>query len=275
MTPRVSLLVRRELASAVRARWFLAYSGVFLVGGLLLATLGVENQSVYGFRGFARAFAGLAHLALLLVPVMALFPAAAAIAEDRESGVLEYLLAQPITYGELYLGKLAGVTLALLLSLTVGFGASGAVAVSRGVPPGLVAVLYAFVALLAGTFSALGVCFSGLAPSRARAMTVGVITWLALSALGTLGIIIAFIRWGVPEPVLATWSFVNPVEAFRLGIISALDPDLSLLGPVGAGIVRRLGTAGTGLLSGVSLALWTIISAVGGFQLSRRRRARA
>ncbi|HWP39065.1 MAG TPA: ABC transporter permease subunit [Gemmatimonadales bacterium] len=275
MTPRVSLLVRRELATAVRARWFVAYSGVFLVGGLLLATIGLENQTVYGFRGFARAFAGLAQLALLLVPVMALFPAAAAIAEDRESGALEYVLAQPITYGELYLGKLAGVTLALLLSLTVGFGVSGAVAVGRGVPPGLVAALYAFVALLACTFTALGVGLSGIAASRARAMTVGVIAWLALSALGTLGIVIVFIRWGVPEPVLVMWSFINPVEAFRLGIISVLDPDLSLLGPVGAGIVRRLGTAGTSLLGAASLTVWTIVSAVGGFQLSRQPSAQA
>lgn len=269
------LFVRRELASALRARWFLAYSGVFLVGGLLLATIGMENPTVHGYRGFAKAFGGLAQLALLLVPVMALFPAAAAIAEDRESGALEYVLAQPVTYGEVYLGKLVGVTLALVLSLTIGFGASGTVAVSRGVPPTLVLALYGFVVLLACAFAALGICFSALTGSRARAMTVGVMAWLTLLALGTLGIVIVFIQWGVPETALVAWAFVNPIEAFRLGVVSVLDPDLSLLGPVGAGILRRFGTGGTVLLGGASLAVWAVASAVVGFHLFRLRSARA
>jgi ABC-2 type transport system permease protein len=124
---RAMLFVQRELAGSLRARWFLAYSAVFLAGGVLLATFGMGDAVIYGFRGFAKAFTGLVHLALLFVPLMALFPAAAAIAEDRESGALEYVLAQPVTFGEVYAGKLGGVSLAVLLSMTLGFGAAGAV----------------------------------------------------------------------------------------------------------------------------------------------------
>jgi ABC-2 type transport system permease protein len=265
------LFVRRELAGSLRARWFLVYSAVFLAGGLLLVTFGMGDITIYGYRGFAKAFTGLVHLALLFVPLLALFPAAAAIAEDRESGALEYVLAQPVMFGEVYAGKLGGVSLAVLLSMTMGFGAAAAVAVLRGVPPGLVAVLYTFVVLLALVFVALGLCFSTVAASRARAMTFGILLWLVLAALGTLGVMVAFVRWGLPELLLVTWSFINPVEAFRLGVVSALDADLSLLGPVGAKVAQRFGATGTMVVSGLSLGAWIVLPGLAGWRLFRTR----
>jgi ABC-type transport system involved in multi-copper enzyme maturation permease subunit len=256
MRSRAGLFVQREFSVALNARWFWAYAAVFLLGGLLLTTLGLGDLVIYGYRAFAKAFVGLVHLALLFVPLMALFPAAAAIAEDRESGALDYVLAQPVTRSQVYAGKWAGVALAVLVALTVGFGASAVIAMLRGVPPGLVATLYGFVGLLALVFVTLGLCFSTLSASRARALTVGIIVWLALAALGTLGVMLAFVRFGLPEPILVVWTFVDPVESFRIGIVAALDADLSLLGPVGVGIVGRLGTAGTQILAAGSLLAW-------------------
>jgi len=256
MSSRTTLFVRRELAASLNARWFWAYAALFLLGGLALTAVGLGDAAIYGYRGFAKAFAGLVHLALLFVPLMALFPAAAAMAEDRESGALDYVLAQPVTRGEVYAGKWAGVSLAVLLALTVGYGASAAIAVWRGVPVLLVALLYVFVALLALVFVTLGLCYSTLSASRARAMTIGIVTWLVLAALGTLGVMVAFVRWGIPETALVVWTFVDPVEAFRIGVIAALDADLSVLGPVGASVTSRLGAAGTQALAAASLAVW-------------------
>ncbi|UCF19952.1 MAG: ABC transporter permease subunit [Gemmatimonadota bacterium] len=269
---RTRLLVRRELYASLSARWFYVYSAAFLLGGLLLATFGLQNTVVYGYRGFAKAFAGLVHLALLFVPLMALFPAAASVAEERESGALEYILAQPTSYAEVFAGKWGGLVLALALSLTFGFGAAGAVAAVRGVPPGLILTLYGFVLLLALCFISLGLCFSVAAQTRARALTLGFVAWLLLVALGTLGIIVAFIRWGAPEQLLAIWTFVNPVEAFRIGVIGVLDADLSLLGPVGSRIIERLGSGGATGLAAFSLAAWSLGPGLLGLWLFRRAR---
>jgi ABC-type transport system involved in multi-copper enzyme maturation permease subunit len=269
---RTGLFIRRELATSLHARWFVVYSGVFLVAGIVLATFGVGDTVIYGYRGFAKAFAGLVHLALLFVPLMALFPAASGLAEERDSGALEYILAQPVSFAEVYTGKWGGISAAMLLSLTIGFGAAGAVAVLRGVPASLVVIAAGFVLLLALAFVAIGLCFSTIAASRARAVTFGIVTWFVLVALGTLGLMIAAIRWGVPEQLLVVWTFVNPVEAFRVGVISALDPDLGLLGPVGAGIVAGLGPRGTLMLAATALAAWALIPAGVGLMLFRRVR---
>lgn len=256
MGRRTALFVRRELAASLRARWFLVYAAAFLVGGLLLAGFGLQDSVVLGYRGFAKTMAGLVHLALLFVPLMALFPAAAAIAEDRESGTLEYVLAQPVTFAEVFTGKWLGVALAVLLALALGLGAAGGLAVARGVPPLLVATLFGFVVLLALAFIAIGLLLSTWAGSRSRATTFGLVTWLVFVALGTLGVMAAFVRWGLPQGVLVAWSFVNPVEAFRLGVVTALDPDLSLLGPVGVKIIQTLGPGGTMAASAASLLTW-------------------
>ncbi len=44
MTP-AGLLVRREIATALRARWFAAYAVIFLLSGLLLAGVGGGTPS--------------------------------------------------------------------------------------------------------------------------------------------------------------------------------------------------------------------------------------
>ncbi|MDH5804034.1 MAG: ABC transporter permease [Gemmatimonadota bacterium] len=259
MAPTTKVLIQREIASSVHGRWFLAYATVFLLSGVLMVTFGMGDAAIHGYRGFARAFAAMTHLALLFVPLMALFPAVASLAEERDRGGLEFLLAQPVTFGEVFFSKWVGVGGAVTLALTLGFGTAGSVALLRGVPFGLVATLYLFVLLLAWVFVSIGFLLSVTTSSRSRATTVGILVWLTLVALGTLGLMIAFIRWGVPRPVLSVWTFANPIEAFRIGIVTLLDPDFSLLGPVGVMLLERLGTIGTALLAGSSLVLWILI----------------
>jgi len=252
-------LVRRELGESLRSRWFMVYSGIFLVGALALTMFGLSGSEIYGYRGFAKVMAGLVHLALLFVPLMALFPATAAIAGEREVGNLEYLVSQPISFSELFWGKWLGVSLAVCLSLMLGFGTAGAVAVWNGTPWPLVALLLILTLLLAEAFVAVGLLCSIIARSRARATSAGLVVWIIAIGLGTLGLMGAMLRWGLPRFVLTIWAFANPVEAFRLGVIASLDADGSLLGPVGSAWVDSMGAGGVIALCLIFLFLWTLL----------------
>jgi len=264
--------VRRELGDAVRARWFLAYAAIFLVGGILLIGLGARDTLLSGYRGYARALAGLVHFAVVFVPLMALFPAAGSIAEERENGTLEYLLAQPVTRGEVFLGKWAGVALAVTGAITGGYLLAGGLAVLRGVPVRFVAISWAYLLLLALAFVSLGLALSAVAETRSRALTVGLFAWLAFIALGSLGAVTAFVRWGMPPAPLVAWTFVNPAEAFRLGMVALIDPDLGMLGPVGGSIAGRAGTAAVSWGAAASLAAWALVPlALGAAGRLRRR----
>ncbi|MFQ5679489.1 MAG: ABC transporter permease [Gemmatimonadota bacterium] len=252
-----TILLRWGLKDSLRSYWFLANAGLFLAGGVLLTLFGGTDVTVLGYRGFARALAGLAQLALFLVPVMALFPATAAIAGERELGSLDYLLAQPLDRGAVFHGKWSGVNAALLLSLGLAFSVTGLVAALRGVPPGLIASLLGLTCLLATAFASLGLWISAVAPSRTRAISLGLTAWIGLTVLGSLGVLAWLVRWGLPAWALEGWSFVNPVEAYRLAAITLLDADATLLGPVGAALAERFGHVGVIGLAVLSLAGWT------------------
>lgn len=259
-------LARRELAEAFRNYWFAVNSGVFVLGALALLLFGQQDATVLGYRGVARALAGLMQLTLFLVPLMALFPAAAALAGEREVGTLDYLLAQPVTRGEVHAGKWLGVGWAVGLSLLTGFTVAGAVGLGRGVPAGMMTGLAALAVLLAAVFVSLGTWISARAATQGRATSLGLTVWLFLLALGSLGLMGAFVAWGIPPTVLEVWAFVNPVEAFRMAVIVVLDPGTRVLGPVGADLVETLGRPLVVGLSVGSLIAWSGV----GFWAGRR-----
>ncbi len=250
------LLRRWELRDALRSYWFLVNAILFLAGGFLLVFFGTES-SVLGYRGFGRALAALVQLALFLVPLMALFPSTASIAGDRDLGTLDFVLAQPITRSELYRGRWMGVAVALSLSTLIAFGATGLLAALRGVPTSLVGGLLGLTLLLGVAFVSVGLWISAASRTRTRATSVGLAVWLVLVALGSLGLMTAFARWGVPGWTLQAWSLANPVEAYRLAALELLGAERELMGAAGAALTDRLGGAGLVGVACGSLLIWT------------------
>lgn len=269
---RVRLLVRRELGQMVRTRWFAAYAVVFLAAGAVFAALGAGQGLAGEARISLRALAGLLHLVLLAVPPMALLPALAAHADDEEGGLLEYVLAQPVAAGEVYLGKWVGAAAGIVLVVVLGMAPGAVAAVIRGAPPGVVVWTLALTVLLAVAFSSVGLALAVAAGSRGRATAAALILWLVLLVLGSLGLMAAFVRLGAPAGLLAAWTVANPVEVFRVSTLVLVDPDLSLLGPTAVHLVGRVG-GGAVLAAGVaSLLGWTAAAGLGGLAAFRMRR---
>lgn len=260
------VLVRRELHDAVRRYWFLVNAALFAAAGVLLMIFGLPDAALLGARGYARSLAGLMQLAMVFVPLMALIPAVVAIAGERETGTLDYLLAQPVTRSEVYRGKWTGVAAAAVLSVIVGFGSMGVVAAARGVPSAPIAALLGCTILLVLAFVSAGVWLSSRTVSQTRATSLGLTAWLVLIGLGSLGVMSAFVQWGLPAWLLQAWSIVNPVEAYRLAGIVILDPETTALGPVGASLIDRVGSGGLVGLAAGSMVGWTAIA----YELGRR-----
>lgn len=260
----IARLGRREIRGSLRNYWFWVNAGVFLSGGLVLVLFGQSDAPVLGYRGVARSLAGLMQLTLFVVPLMAIFPAAAVIAGEREVGTLDYLLAQPVRRADVFAGKWLGVAIAVLSSVMGGFALVGGLAAWRGMPPLLLIQLTGLAALLGLVFVSLGLWVSAAASTQARATSLGLTLWLLLLALGSLGLMGAFVGWGVPATVLEVWAFVNPVEAFRMAMLALLDPDLHMLGPVGADLAASLGSQGLVGASLGSLIAWAAVAYLAG-----------
>jgi len=264
MRPRETLLVAaREVREAVRSRWFLLSAVSFLVLSLGLSLLGLAGAQRSGLAGFDRTTAGLLNLALLFVPLVTLSLGGLGLAGELEDGSLAVLLAQPLTRGEVYLGKYLGLLGAVGASIFAGFGAAGLVitAVAGGGNAVAFLQLVGLAVLLAAATLALGTLLSAALSSRAKAVGGAFAAWLVIvygSDLGAIGLAAA--RSLSPAQVF-TLALLNPVEQARvLGTLS-LTSRPEVLGVVGVYGQDLLGANGLplvligALLASASIAL--------------------
>lgn len=249
-------LIRWELRDSLRGPWFLVSAAVLVGGGLALLFVGTSS-AILGSRGFARSLAGLVHLGLFVVPLMALLPSTGSIAGDRELGNMSYLLAQPLDRRTVYRSRWLGISTALGLALLTALGSIGLFAALRGVSSTIVLALSGLTLALAAAFVSIGLAISAVCRSRSRATALGLTVWFVSVALGSLGVMTSFVRFGAPAWTLEAWAILNPVEAYRLAALAVLDAGPGLVGPVGSALETALGASGVVLAATASLVAWS------------------
>ncbi len=247
----------KELHDAMHSRWLIAFAGTFALVALALA--GVQQQGDVGAQGFNRTTASLINLCLLLVPLLALILGASAIAGERDRGTLATLLSQPLSAVELLAGKYLGLTIAVWAAVAMGFGVAGLL-VALVSPVTDFGHYLLFVVLSGGLASAMlsiGMLISVLSDGRSKALAVAVLAWFVLVLfynLVAIGIAVAVTSSG---EMLLVSTLLNPVEAVRILAVLSLEPDLHVLGPLGAYLYVSFGTAGSAALLGAALLAWT------------------
>ena len=87
----------------------------------------------------------------------------------------------------------------------------------------------------------LGLLVSAIAQTLERAVVLALLVWLASVALHDFALIGLLLQWRVPAPLVFALAAMNPVEAARLAVLASVDPELSVLGPVGFWIANELG----------------------------------
>jgi Cu-processing system permease protein len=224
---------------------------------------------------YGRTAATVTNLCLFLAPLASLLLGANAVAGERDRGTLEYLLAQPIERRELLLGKYLALLLALAGATLAGFVPAAAVIASRAGWESFVHFLIfpALAILLAAALLAWGLVLSARAPSGVAAQGFAISTWFACVLAYDLVLLGVLVGAGIGPAPLALLVVANPVDAGRILVVLALEPDLYLLGPAGAWLLTELGTAGAALLLVGSLLGWTGVALAVALRLFRAPRA--
>ena len=242
---RILALARLEWIDSLRSRWlqFVAVVYVLVFGSFVW--LGLRESSVLGFTGLSRVVLNVANATVVAVPLVALVATCQAIARARMSGHLEFLFTQPVRRSDWFLGLVlsrAAVLLGPLLVLLAITAAAGALSNAEDtalIPMVFHAVLVSSSLVLA--YLGLGLLVSALAQTLERAVVLALLVWLASVALHDFALIGVLLQWRVPAPLVFALAAVNPVEAARLAVLASVDPELSVLGPVGFWIANELG----------------------------------
>jgi hypothetical protein len=95
--------------------------------------------------------------------------------------------------------------------------------------------------------------------SAVQAQGTAVAVWFTLALLYDLVLIGSLSVSGLAPHWLVAALALNPIDATRVMGVLALEPDLYLLGPAGAFLTERLGTAGAAMLLAVAVTCWTML----------------
>lgn len=263
---------RREFLDALSSRWFILYTVAFSVLSIAVSFMSLAGSGSQGFAGFGRTTAGLLNLIMLVVPLMALIAGAGSIAGERERGTLLYLLAQPITRTELFIGKYIGLSIAMCCSMGVGFGLSAAVLAWKagGVGLGSFSMLILYTCMLSLAMLSVGMLLSVLSRRSGVATGLGLFSWLILVFISDLGLMAGTVIFKLRVQEVFAIAIINPLQAFKMGVIVNMNASLDVLGPVGTYASHTFGDSLSWLLA-VTLVLWIILPLLIAVLIFRKR----
>jgi ABC-2 type transport system permease protein len=242
----LTAIVRLDLAETIRSRWALFCIALYAVLGLVFVFVGMRESTLLGFTGMGRVLIGLSHAMLMVLPLLALTASSQVINRAREEGALEVLFSHPIRRGAYFLGVTASRYLVLtapLLLLFAGLGALGATVLDRTIAWGILARAVLVSAALLAAFLGIGLAISTFVANPARSATIALVAWILAVALLDFALIGVMLQWRLQPQGVFALALLNPVQAARMALLSAGDPELSTLGPVGFYVANRVGAA--------------------------------
>lgn len=271
---RQNALFRLELADALRSRWVVFTAAVYGAVFAAFIWLGLRESTVLGFTGLSRVVLNVANAVVIAVPLVALVASSQAVVRARTSGFFELVLAQPCRRQDwlvAVIGSRIVVVLGPLVVILLGTLVLGLFAGADKTLTPLVLRSLAVTAGLSWAFLGIGLLASVFARTPERATVYALLAWVVGAALHDFALIGALLRFRLaPEAVFAL-AALNPVEAARVALLSGVDPELGVLGPVGFWLANSFGPKLT-LLVGVA---WPVVLGTACMALAARRLAKA
>jgi ABC-2 type transport system permease protein len=257
------VLFRLEMAEALRSRWLLFTGVVYALVFGLFVWLGLRESTVLGFTGLSRVVLNVTNAVVLAVPLVALVSTSQSLVRARQSGFFELMMTQPMKRSAWLLSAMGSRLLVVLGPLVILL----LVALALGSDPVITSRALAVTASLAIAFVGMGFWISSVAKTPERATVLALVAWLLASALHDFALIGLLLRFKMTPQIVFGLAALNPVEAARVAILSGVDPELSVLGPVGFWLANTLGPTSI-LLIGV---LWpTSLGAFAAWRAARR-----
>jgi ABC-2 type transport system permease protein len=264
------VLFRLELSDALRSRWLAFTGAVYGLVFIAFVWLGLRESRVLGFTGLSRVVLNMTNAVVLAVPLVALVATSQTVVRARQSGFFELVLSQPVRRSDWLTSIVLSRLVVVIGPLVVLF--AGALLAGPFVDPNATTLLPIVVrsllttASLAWAFLGVGMWIASVARSPERATILALVAWLGASALHDFALVGALLRFKLAPSIVFALAAINPAEATRIAILSGVDPELSVLGPVGFWLASTLGPR-LALAIGI---VWPLV--LGSFSLWRAQR---
>lgn len=254
----IATIAQKEFWDRIRNRWVLSVSIILVCFAAAISYLGTAQQGSIGFTSLEVTIASLVSLAIYLIPLIALILGYDAIVGEKERGLLDLLLALPITRTELLLGKYLGLSAALAFTIIFGFGLVGLFLSYYVDIEGLLSYAgFVVSAVLMGmAFLSMALLLSVITESKVVASGIAIALWfffVLIYDMLLLGLLVAS-DGHLANAVFGFLLMANPADIFRIINILGME-DVKIL--YGLATVFPKSLASTWMLI-LCMVLWVI-----------------
>jgi Cu-processing system permease protein len=269
----IRTIARQELVINIRNRWTLVFAAVFGVLVLAISYFGMVTGGNVGFQGFARTSASLLNMVLYIVPLVALVMGTHSF--TSETSASELLFSQPVTRGEILLGKFLGLFASIFIATLIGFGLAGIIIAAKAGTEGAwrYPAFVLFSLLLALIFLSLSALISAICQLKAKALGVALFAWFFFVLFYDLLVIggTLLFKEHTANSLIFGSLFGNPVDMVRVASLMTLNGK-DTFGAGGAALLRFLGGENLSLVVLViALSLWVVVPLIAAQRLLKHQ----
>jgi ABC-type transport system involved in multi-copper enzyme maturation permease subunit len=202
---------------AIRTKWLIIFGFIFFLLAVDIPDLYLAAAANLPPEYLPQNLASLISVSFPLIPLLALPMGAVTIVDERESGTLQYLLSNPVTKAEFYLGRSVGLLLATTTVIIIGFGGAAMVVYTFSVSAySPIILIMLFAGMLNAVMLGIALIISEFSKRKATAMGVGIMVWFLLAVVSSLDqlVITVSLKLGAVAALLVV--LLDPVESSRL-----------------------------------------------------------
>lgn len=258
---------------AIRTKWVLTFGIIFFLLAVNIPSLYLAVAGNLPPEYLPGNLSDLLSVTFPLIPLLALPMGATTIVDERESGTLQYLLSNPVTKSEFYLGRSVGLLFATTTVIVIGFGAASLVVFTTGVSQYYpIIMIMLFAGLLNAVMLGIALIISEFSKRKATAMGVGIMVWFLLAVVSSLDQLVLSINLKLGAQAALVAVLLDPVETSReltiygASLGQAQMTNASLL-------VYHVWQANTYLFTFTSVLLWIAITFTIGWLIFRHQDA--
>jgi Cu-processing system permease protein len=227
-------VVRATFKETIRSKWLIMFSLVFFFLALNLPFATLTLLRLLPTDYLPTFIASIISISFPLIPLLPLPLAATSIVEERENGVLQYVLSTPISRSQFLVSRLFGLFLATTAIIVLGFGVASLIAFRYSA--GALSIWFVTLASCILNFTMLGIasCISIASKKRATALGAAIFLWFIFTVITDANLLAPILAsTGRPDLILP-FVLLNPVESSRLLAIFYVTTnpgDLARAGP--------------------------------------------
>jgi ABC-type transport system involved in multi-copper enzyme maturation permease subunit len=202
---------------AIRTKWLITFGIIFFLLAVDIPDLYLAVVRALPPEYLPSTLGQLISFSLPFVPLLALPVGAVTIVDERESGTLQYLLSNPITKAEFFLGRSVGLLLATTSVIVFGFGGAAVVVLAENLAAYYQIMLVMGVAgLLNAVMLGLALIISEFSKRKATAMGVGIMVWFLFAVVSSIDQLLIAINLKIGATAAFIVVMLDPINSAEL-----------------------------------------------------------